>query len=245
MTASEPATAKGRTTRARIIQAAAELVAERGATTMSLDEVGARAHASRSQLYHYFEDRDDLIRAVINATTNAVLAAQDELLGDLDNWAGIDRWFAELEAIQRAREARGGCPIGSLVGQLAERDPLARAALADGFNRWEGHLRAGLERMHADGSLAPDAAPSQLATATMALLQGGLLLAQVRRDPEQLQIALDAARSLLRTASTQVETCFRSATRLWGDPSGDLQRAESRSQPSLPAPLTSWSRFGS
>lgn len=32
--------------------------------------------------------------------------------------------------------------------------------------------------------------------------QGRLLLAQVRRDPNQLQIALDAARSLLRTALT-------------------------------------------
>jgi AcrR family transcriptional regulator len=201
MPVSEPATTKGRTTRARIVQAAAELVAERGAAAMSLDEVGARAHASRSQLYHYFEDRDDLLRAVIDATTNAVLAAQDELLGDLDSWAGIDRWFAALNAIQRQREARGGCPIGSLVGQLAERDPLARAALAEGFDRWEGYLRDGLERMHADGSLAPDADPRQLATGTMALLQGGLLLAQVRRDPNQLEIALNAARSLLRTTS--------------------------------------------
>ena len=199
MPVSEPATAKGRTTRARIIQAAAELVAERGAAAMSLDEVGARAHASRSQLYHYFENRDDLIRAVIYATTNAVLGAQDELLGDLDSWAGIDRWFAALNAIQREREARGGCPIGSLVGQLAERDPLARVALADGFDRWEGHLRDGLERMQSDGSLAPHADPRQLATAAMALLQGGLLLAQVRRDPNQLHIALNAARSLLRT----------------------------------------------
>ncbi|MGP0052550.1 MAG: TetR/AcrR family transcriptional regulator [Solirubrobacteraceae bacterium] len=200
MPASVPATAKGRTTRARIIQAAAEVVAERGAAAMSLDEVGVRASASRSQLYHYFEDRDDLLRAVIDATTSAVLAAQDELLSELDSWAGIDRWFAALEAIQRHREARGGCPIGSLVGQLAERDPLARVALADGFDRWEMHLRDGLQRMRAAGSLASDADPSRLATATMALLQGGLLLAQVRRDPDQLQIALDAARSLLRMA---------------------------------------------
>jgi TetR/AcrR family transcriptional repressor of nem operon len=130
MPVSEPATEKGRTTRARIIQAAAELVAERGVAEMSLDEVGARAHASRSQLYHYFEDRDDLIRAVVDATTSTVLAAQDALLDDLDSRAGIDRWFAALEAIQREREARGGCPLGSLVGQLAERDPLARAAPA-------------------------------------------------------------------------------------------------------------------
>jgi TetR/AcrR family transcriptional regulator, transcriptional repressor for nem operon len=202
MPVSEPATARGRMTRARIVQAAAELVAEGGAAAMSLDEVGARANASRSQLYHYFEDRDDLIRAVIDATTNTVLAAQDELLSDLDSWDGIDRWFAALNAIQLQCEARGGCPIGSLVGQLAERDPLARAALADGFDRWEGRLRDGLERMRSDGFLVPAADPSQLATATMALLQGGLLLAQVRRDPEQLRIALNAARSLLQTAST-------------------------------------------
>ncbi|MGO9901667.1 MAG: TetR/AcrR family transcriptional regulator [Solirubrobacteraceae bacterium] len=201
MSVAEPTTEKGRATRARIIQAAAELVAELGAAAMSLDEVGARAHASRSQLYHYFEDRDDLIRVVIDATTDAVLAAQYELLSGLDSWAGIDHWFAALEAIQRQREARGGCPLGSLVGQLAERDPLARAALANGFDRWERYLRDGLERMRAGGSLAPDADPSRLATSTMALLQGGLLLAQVRRDPDQLQTALDAARSLLRTVS--------------------------------------------
>jgi len=201
MPVSEPATEKGRTTRARIIRAAAELVTERGVAEVSLDEVGARAHASRSQLYHYFEDRDDLIRAVVDATTSTVLAAQDALLDDLDSWAGIDRWFAALEDTQRGREARGGCPLGSLVGQLAERDPLARAALAEGFDRWERRLRDGLERMRISGKLIATANPDRLATATMALLQGGLLLAQVRRDPDQLTIALDAARALLRGAS--------------------------------------------
>jgi AcrR family transcriptional regulator len=196
-----PLTAKGQSTRARIVQAAAELVAEKGAAGMSLDDVGGRAHASRSQLYHYFDDRDDLIRAVVDATTDSVLLAQDELLDHLDSWAGIDRWFRTLVALQKQREARGGCPIGSLVGQLAERDPLAREALADGFERWEAHLRDGLERMQARGRLSVTADPASLATATMALLQGGLLLTQVRRDPKQLRTALAAARVLLRSAA--------------------------------------------
>jgi TetR/AcrR family transcriptional repressor of nem operon len=197
----QPSTAKGQSTRARIVQAAAELVAEKGAAATSLDDVGARAHASRSQLYHYFEDRDDLIRAVVGATTDSVLLAQDGLLDHLDTWAGIDRWFRTLVALQKQREARGGCPIGSLVGQLAERDPLAREALADGFERWEAHLRDGLERMQARGRLLVTADPAGLATATMALLQGGLLLTQVRRDPKQLRTALAAARVLLRSAA--------------------------------------------
>jgi AcrR family transcriptional regulator len=201
MTVSEPATERGRATRARIVAVAAELVAERGVAELTLDDVGARAHASRSQLYHYFEDRDDLIRAVVDATTSAVVAAQDGLLGDLDSLAGVDRWLTDLEALQHERQGRGGCPIGSLVGQLAEHDPLARAALADGFDRWEGRLRNGFERMAANGELAADCDPNRLATAIMALLQGGLLLAQVRRDANQLTIALDAVRTVLRAAA--------------------------------------------
>lgn len=54
--------------------------------------------------------------------------------------------------------------------------------------------------MRERGKLAPDADPAALATATMAALQGGLLLTPVRRDPEQLRIAHDAARTLLRAA---------------------------------------------
>jgi len=192
-------TAKGQITRARIVQAAAELVAEKGAAAMSLDDVCERAHASRSQLYHYFDDRADLVHAVIDAITDSVLLAQDGLLDHVDTWIGIDRWFGALVALQEDREARGGCPIGSLVGQLAECDPGARENLADGFQRWEDHLRSGLVRMQARGRLSPAADPHSLATATMALLQGGLLLTQVRRDPEQLRTALAAARVLLRS----------------------------------------------
>jgi TetR/AcrR family transcriptional regulator, transcriptional repressor for nem operon len=196
-----PATAKGRATRKRILQAAAALVAEKGAAGMSLDDVRARTGASRSQLYHYFEDRDDLVRAVIDVTTDTLLGNQGDLLDRLDSWAGIDRWFDLMVQDQINKHARGGCPIGSLVGQLAEHDPEACAALASGFDRWETPIRDGLTRMMARGKLRKDADPAALATATMASIQGGLLLTQVRRDPRQLRMALDGARNNLRIAA--------------------------------------------
>src|SRR5438128_6497669 len=196
-----PATPKGRAMRERIVQAAAELVAEKGVAGVSLDDVRARTSASRSQLYHYFEDRDDLIRAVVEATTDAVLGRQDELFDDLDSWAGIDRWFEFMIQPQIEQQARGGCPIGSLAGQLAESDPKARAAIAAGLDRWEAHISEGLTRMKTRGKLRKDADPAALATATMACIQGGLLLTQVRRDPHQLRIALNAARGNLGLAA--------------------------------------------
>jgi hypothetical protein len=55
--------------------------------------------------------------------------------------------------------------------------------------------------MKTSGKLRRDADGAALATATMASIQGGLLLTQVRREPQQLRIALDAARANLRLAA--------------------------------------------
>jgi TetR/AcrR family transcriptional regulator, transcriptional repressor for nem operon len=52
--------------------------------------------------------------------------------------------------------------------------------------------------MQKGGKLDRSADPSELATATLAAIQGGLVLTQSRRDPDQLAIAVDAAYAHLR-----------------------------------------------
>ena len=99
-------------------------------------------------------------------------------------------------------DGRGGCPIGSLGPALAETEPEARAVLAASFKRWEASIMAGLLRMHALGRLAPEANPRQLALALLAALEGGLLLAQIQRDPEPLAAGLDAMLTLIASLST-------------------------------------------
>jgi TetR/AcrR family transcriptional regulator, transcriptional repressor for nem operon len=192
-----PKTAKGRQTRERIVGAAGELIGERGVAGTSLDDVIERAGASKSQLYHYFDDRDALLRAVVSHNCDAVLAVQPHL-GSLDSWTAIRAWFDSLIQLQVDREARGGCPVGSLAGQLAETDERARVALEDSFARWEQPISEGLRSMRDQGKLARRADPDELATATLASIQGGLLLTQIRRDPGQLASALEATYANLR-----------------------------------------------
>ena len=195
----EPRTAPGRATRQRIIQAATELVAERGVAATSMDDVRERAHASKSQVYLYFSDRDDLMRAVSQATCDAVMETQADALAGFDSLDGVERYLDAVVSLQERREARGGCPIGSLVGQVAEHDEGARLALAAGFDRWEEALRAGLEAMAQRGELREDADSALLARQTLAALQGGLLLTQVRRDPGQLRASADGALAVIRS----------------------------------------------
>ncbi len=194
-----PTTEKGRQTRLRILAAAADVVAEKGALGASLDDVGARASASRSQLYHYFDDKSDLLRAVADATNHSVLDGQSDLFAGLDSWGGLVRWADALVDLQVQLGGRGGCPIANLLGQLGERDDNIRAVLASGFDRWEASIRSGLVAMVNAGELRPDTDVVWLATSTLASLQGGLILTQARRDPKALRRALDGALALIGT----------------------------------------------
>lgn len=195
----QPRTARGRATRDRIVSAATQLVAERGVAGTSLEDVCERAPASKSQLYLYFADRDELLRAVAESTCATVLDTQADGLAGFDSLSGIRRYLDAIVALQ-AEHHTPGCPIGSLAGQLIERDEASRLILADGLGRWEHSLQAGLESMAARHRLRPDADPGLLASRTLMLLQGGLLLSQVRRDPSQMRIAADTVLELIQAA---------------------------------------------
>jgi AcrR family transcriptional regulator len=197
-----PPTTKGRATRDRIVDEAATLIFGTGVAGTSLDDVRAAANVSKSQLYHYFADKDDLVHAVIDHTVQGVLDAQPRL-HSLSSWTAIREWLDDLVTAQVERRAIGGCPIGSLAGQLSGRDEVGRQRLAEGFARWEAPLRDGLSQMRSAGKLRRSADPARLATATLASIEGGLVLTQTRRDPGQLEIALDAAYAYLRTLSAE------------------------------------------
>ena len=190
-------TARGNKTRQRIVDAALEVVSQRGAQEATLDDVLTRSGTSKSQLYHYFEDRTDLLRAVADATNTMVLGSQADDFAGLGTAAGMRRWADGLVALNERRGGAGGCPIASLVAQIGERDDSTRQVLAEGFDRWEAAIRSGLEAQQTAGELRPDADPAALATAVLASVQGGLVLAQARRQPAALRAALDGALALV------------------------------------------------
>ena len=191
-------TRKGLATRARIVEAAAELMFRHGVAGTSTEDVLVAAQVSNSQLYHYFNDKNALVRAVIEHQADQIIDGQRPLLDALDSLAAFKQWRDMLVGLQRQRHCEGGCPLGSLSSELAETDESARAALAAGFDRWEAPIRDGLRRMRDRGELPNDTDVDRLALGTLAALQGGLLLTQAKRDVGPLEAALDLAISQIR-----------------------------------------------
>ena len=194
-------TAKGELTRARIVRAAAGEIFLRGVAQTSLDDVKATAGVSSSQLYHYFADKRELVLAVVNHQAESSIERQREAIGALDSIRALRAWASMAVAHQEATECKGGCPLGSIGDDLAEADESVRLEVAAGFDRWESTIRDGLSAMHDRGELRADPAP--LAAALFASLQGGLLVAKVRRDPGALRAALDAIIDHIESLSKQ------------------------------------------
>jgi len=185
-------TARGAATRTRIVDAAADLIYARGADRTSLDDVMAESGVSKSQLYHYFKDKDALVLEVIALQTERVLGAQQPHLDALDSLEALRSWRDAIVKLN-ARVRAGGCPLGSLANELANNSLGARKRLASSFGAWTDNIERGLAVMHARGDLVPTADPHELAVALLSAVQGGLLLAKTTRSSRALEIAIDMA----------------------------------------------------
>jgi len=194
----EPKTGRGRASRERIVQRAAELFAERGIAGTSLDEVLAAAGAGKGQFYHYFRSRDELAAAAVEQRCAQVVAGLTQALGGVSSLAELEQALAGFIA---GFEQMGlpGCPIGTLATEVAGRNEAARLQAAAGFDAWERLLADALARMRQRGELRPDAPPAMLATGLLASIEGGMVLSQTRRDVTPLRIAVNAGLAQVRT----------------------------------------------
>lgn len=185
-------TARGAATRARILEAAADLIYAHGVERTSLDDVMATSGVSKSQLYHYFADKDALVLDVIARQTERVLEAQRPHLGALDSLAALRAWRNALVRLNKAAQSRG-CPLGSLASELANDSEPARMRLADSFSTWRDRIESGLTKMRERGELAASADPHDLALALLSAVQGGYLLAKTTHSSRPLEVAIDMA----------------------------------------------------
>ena len=175
------------------MEEAAVLIHEHGVAGTTLEDVKAAAAVSGSQMYHYFPDKNELVQAVIDYQADTIVSNNRQALSSAN---GMAAWRNMVVTGVKATEARGGCGLGSLGGQLAESDPDARALIAAGFDQWAAVLADELKSLGANGELPSDIDPDDLATTLLATLQGGLLLAQVHRSTEPFETAIDTVLAL-------------------------------------------------
>lgn len=205
-TMTDAPTAKGRATRARIVEGTAEVLREQGVACTTLDDVRGRTGTSKSQLFHYFPaGKDELLLAVAQFEADRVLEDQQPHLGRLDSWESWRRW---RDAVVERYERQGDhCPLGALFLQVGRSSPGARAIVTELMAQWQRHLASGIRALQTNGLVAPALDVDRTAAALLAGIQGGVTIMMSTGDSTHLKAALDTGIEHLRgTAGAPART---------------------------------------
>ena len=196
-------TAKGRATRDRIVQVAAELILSDGLSALNMDALRKAASVSGSQLAHYFTDKRALIRAVVAHQINVVLDFHRQpKLGALDTFDDFEHWI-DLNMRYLRQIGYSGTPTyHALAGQLGKSDTATRETLAAGYRQWIDLLEQAIQRMKDRRVLVARADPRKLALVIVSAHQGGATLSFTYRAEWPHADALRFAVNYLRTFAT-------------------------------------------
>src|SRR5258708_27400332 len=122
-------TRKGVQTRRGIVAAAAALILQQGVAGTALDDVRAEAGVSSSQIYHYFADKEALVRAVVDYRAQTVVGEIHEpMLAAIEGIDGLRAWRDTIVSVQGGAGCHGGCPPGTSADAHPEASPLDRDA---------------------------------------------------------------------------------------------------------------------
>jgi AcrR family transcriptional regulator len=168
-------------TRTKMLVSAAEVLRERGAAGVTIDEVLARSGAPRGSVYHHFpEGRSQILREALDFAGYEISASLDEAAKE--STATLLRRFVELwENALLTSDYTAGCPVlAAAVGSGEDEHQLTTVA-GEIFSRWrdaakQSYLRDGFETADASG----------LADITLSALEGAVVLCRSVRSLQPL-----------------------------------------------------------
>lgn len=182
--------------RAQILEAAATLIAERGYTSTSIDEVIKGAKLSgKSHFYHYFKSKEELGYEVLNRqferfAERGLAILREPLIDPLER---LSLFIDAVVALQAESGGRRGSPFGNLAAELADAHEGFRVRIEAVFERWAAQIRSLL--WEARPQLNDDVDAVRLSRFIIAALEGAVLMTRVKRDLTVLEgIAIDLKR---------------------------------------------------
>ncbi|WP_285477277.1 TetR/AcrR family transcriptional regulator [Amycolatopsis sp. NBRC 101858] len=179
-------------TKDRLLAAAAELFAERGVNGTSVEQIADRAGYTRGAFYGNFEDKHELVVALLAQRRSQEAVEVAALEGDV--MARLKEWHAA-----RAEHLPEWFALRTELTLYALRNPEARPSAGANERAARELIEASVRATFAARGVAPPADPAFLALIVHALEDG--LLRQRYLSPEGTSdtVIADAVELLLRT----------------------------------------------
>jgi len=193
-------------TRDRILETARRLFHEQGYHATGISTILREADINSGSLYHFFQNKDDLLLAVLEYYTHllhpVVMDPVEQASAD-----GIDRIFILLTNYRdglASLDFRMGCPIGNLALEVADDHAEARTLIVTNFENWAATVRGWLES--SKDRLPPATDFTSLSRFVLTVMEGGMMQARAARDITPMDQSIDNLRAYFALLASQAES---------------------------------------
>jgi AcrR family transcriptional regulator len=176
------AVTKRGSTRTNMLISAAEVLRERGAAGVTIDEVLARSGAPRGSVYHHFpEGRNQILTEALQYAGEAITEVIDEAATNGGMFL-VRKFVVFWEELLVESNFTAGCPVVAAAIGSADEEPQLTTVAGSIFSHWRDALTRAFV---SDGFTDVDAA--SLATMCIASLEGAVVLCRSTRSVDPLK----------------------------------------------------------
>ncbi len=176
---------RGEETKSRILAAATELIHRQGYKNTGLQEILDASGVPKGSFYFYFKNKEELgreilarYRATFREEVIPIFASVREAIPQ------VEAFFREIARMQMDGGCKSGCLIGNLAAETTDvHDDLRREVVAC-LNDLRQLFADALARGQRTGELADDFVPAMAGGFLVSVLEGTILVAKARREPE-------------------------------------------------------------
>lgn len=183
--------------RERILDAAHQLVLERGFSGTSVADVLAEVGASKGAFFHHFPTKSALGHALVERYAQADAALLDEALAlaeaasddPADQVVALLRLFEEA-ATGHATMQQPGCLFVSFVYEQVPETDTIRPLVTEAVELWRERILAKLEQADAAGRIPAGVDLPSLADQVFTVFEGAFILARATGDSDHVRAQL-------------------------------------------------------
>ena len=166
----------------KILKAAYKLFRHQGVGHSGLNQILQNADAGKSQMYHYFKDKDELVRQVVMAYANKIFIETAKFMNEIESLQDFEKLISGTQRLCKSDNQIVGCLIGSLGAEMSAHREEVRLEIQNLVKQWEALFSKGLVRLQAKGILNEKAKTDQLAEFFLSNIQGAMLVAKITQD---------------------------------------------------------------
>jgi len=186
----------------KIIDATIEVVSEKGATAVTLEDIAQKVGVTKGALYTYFESREVLFREMVLEVFTRVRSELKKVFQESDDGPEVFSRITDLMYGDLKRYTN----IFSQMVTIVPQDPELQALYSTMFDKNVAFIGSQISRMQKKGAISAEVVPEEAARAILALVIGLLITElHLKKDHEQLKrICFDSVSRLLslKTSTT-------------------------------------------